>query len=206
LIQPEPTSTMPSDKPNKIRLAIFGSGGGSNAEAIIQYFKNHPSIEVALIATNRKNAFILERAKKHNIPSLYLKKSSFYNQDETVLELQSLQIHWIILAGFLWLIPKKLIQAYPSKIINIHPALLPKYGGKGMYGKHVHQAVFDHFEVESGITIHYVNEAYDEGQIIFQKSVTLELLDTPDIIATKVLALEHHHYPRVIDNLLTLSN
>jgi len=202
LIQPEPTSTMPSDKPNKIRLAIFGSGGGSNAEAIIQYFKNHPSIEVALIATNRKNAFILERAKKHNIPSLYLKKSSFYNQDETVLELQSLQIHWIILAGFLWLIPKKLIQAYPSKIINIHPALLPKYGGPGMYGKHVHTAVHAAKDSASGMSIHYVNENYDEGAIIAQFKTTLDAEDTPKDIAAKVLKLEHAHYASVIERTI----
>jgi len=190
----------------KSNLAIFASGSGSNAQKIIEYFDASLNAEIGLVVSNRAEALVLERAHKAQIDTQVFSNSQFKEGTEVIRLLQNLKIDYIILAGFLLKIPIALIRNFPRKIINIHPALLPKYGGKGMYGKHVHQAVFDHFEVESGITIHYVNEAYDEGQIIFQKSVTLELLDTPDIIATKVLALEHHHYPRVIDNLLTLSN
>ena len=187
-------------------MAIFASGSGSNAQKIIEYFDASLNAEIGLVVSNRAEALVLERAHKAQIDTQVFSNSQFKEGTEVIRLLQNLKIDYIILAGFLLKIPIALIRNFPRKIINIHPALLPKYGGKGMYGKHVHQAVFDHFEVESGITIHYVNEAYDEGQIIFQKSVTLELLDTPDIIATKVLELEHYHYPRVIDNLLTLSN
>ncbi len=193
---------MTSSNPRKIRLAIFGSGGGSNAEAIIQHFKGHSDIEVALIVSNRKNAFILERAKNHNIPRLKINRTAFYEEEEVILQLQSLRIDWIILAGFLWLIPKKLIDYFPSKIINIHPALLPKYGGPGMYGKHVHAAVHAAGEKESGMTVHYVNENYDEGAIIDQYTTDLEPTDSPEDIAAKVLKLEHAHYPEVIEQTI----
>ncbi len=193
---------MTSSNPRKIRLAIFGSGGGSNAEAIIQHFKGHSDIEVALIVSNRKNAFILERAKNHNIPRLKINRTAFYEEEEVILQLQSLRIDWIILAGFLWLIPKNLIDYFPSKIINIHPALLPKYGGPGMYGKHVHAAVHAAGEKESGMTVHYVNENYDEGAIINQFKTDLNPSDSPEDIATKVLKLEHAHYPEVIEQTI----
>ncbi|NNE25425.1 MAG: phosphoribosylglycinamide formyltransferase [Saprospiraceae bacterium] len=183
----------------KRRIAIFASGGGSNAEAIINHFKSSDHIEIALIVSNKKSAYVLERAQNHKIAAHVIHKKEFYNSYDLLDILQSHHIDYIVLAGFLLLIPNYLIQAYPDRIINIHPALLPKYGGKGMYGHHVHQAVFDNFEKESGITIHLVNDKYDEGEILFQSKVELGLTDTPDIIAKKVLSLEHTHYPKVIE-------
>lgn len=181
------------------RIAIFASGGGSNAEQIIRHFKENEEIEVSLILSNRKSAFVLERAKNHNIPGITFSKSEL-NQTTKILEiLNTYKIDFIVLAGFLLLLPRDLIKAYPDRIVNIHPALLPAYGGKGMYGKHVHQAVFDNYEKESGITIHLVNENYDEGKQLFQKSVALDSTDTPSEIAKKVLALEHQYFPMVIE-------
>ena len=184
------------------KIAIFASGGGSNAECIIQHFADSDFAEVALILSNKANAYVLERAKNHGIASVTVSRKE-YKEPETILGiLQSHDIDFIVLAGFLWLIPSFLTTAYPDKIVNIHPAILPDYGGKGMYGKHVHQAVFDNNERKSGITIHYVNENYDEGQIIFQDTVELEASDTPNIIAAKVLALEHKHYATTVASLL----
>lgn len=184
------------------KIAIFASGSGSNAEKIIQHFQNIDSITVSLILSNNPHAYVLERAKKFNVPTITFTKEEFRDSSKVLAELKSQQIDWIVLAGFLWLIPLTFVESFPQRIINIHPALLPKYGGKGMYGKHVHQAVFDNFEKETGITIHYVNEAYDEGQIIFQKSVSLASMDTPDIIAQKVHQLEHEHFPTVLENVI----
>lgn len=186
----------------KKNIAIFASGGGSNAEAIIQYFKDKEDVNVELILSNKASAYVLERAQKHHIKSIVFKRSEFYNTSDIVNKLNEAKIDLIVLAGFLWLIPENLIEAFPSRIINIHPALLPKYGGKGMYGHHVHQAVFDNNERESGITIHYVDQNYDEGKVLFQESVSLLPQDTPDIIAKKVLELEHRHYPQVIEGIL----
>jgi len=184
------------------RLAIFASGGGSNAENIIQHFSQNEEVEIALIVSNKPQAFVLQRAQNHNIDSWIIDKSIVKEESLFINKLRNYKIDYIILAGYLWKIPKYLIKSFPNKIINIHPALLPKYGGKGMYGHHVHQAVFDNFEKESGITIHYVNASYDEGHIIFQKSVGLGVTDTPDIIAKKVLELEHKHYGPTIAKVI----
>ena len=189
----------------KRRVAIFASGGGSNAEAIINHFRDSDSVEISLIVSNNAKAFVLERANKHNIPAHLINKKNFINSYDLLDVLQEHKIDFIVLAGFLLLIPNYLIQAYPDRIVNIHPALLPKYGGKGMYGHHVHQAVFDNFEKESGITIHLVNEKYDEGEILFQQQIPLQLTDTPDIIASKVLELEHTHFPQVIERTILSS-
>jgi len=186
-----------------LKIAIFASGSGSNAEAIIQHFKSHTLIEVALIVSNKENAFVLERAKKHNISSIYISNVEFKSGNSVLEKLQNHNIDFIVLAGFLLLIPSVLTKHYTNKILNIHPALLPLYGGKGMYGHHVHQAVFDNFEKESGMTIHLVNEKYDEGKILHQSKVSLGSTDTPDVIATKVLALEHAFYPKIIEKYIT---
>lgn len=184
-----------------INLAIFASGGGSNAEAIIQYFKNHEKINVELIVSNKAKAGVLQRATNHQIPSVVINRDDFYTQKNILSTLKDHHIDVIILAGFLWLVPSYLVQAFPDKILNIHPALLPKYGGKGMYGHHIHQAVFDHKEKETGLTIHYVNEHYDEGNIILQARCRISPDDTPETIAKKVLKLEHRYYPVVIEEI-----
>ena len=186
----------------KKRIAIFASGGGTNAQEIFEHFKEHPQIEVAALFSNKKDALALERAKKFNISTSTFDRSQFYQSEEVLDLLKSLKVDFIVLAGFLWLIPKNLIVAFPDKIVNIHPALLPKFGGKGMYGENVHKAVKEAGELISGITIHLVNDHYDEGNIIAQFSCTLEPSDTPEEIAKKVLVLEHKHYPEVIENLV----
>jgi phosphoribosylglycinamide formyltransferase-1 len=184
------------------RIAIFASGSGSNAENIINYFSNNPSIEVSLILTNNSNAFVLERAKKLDIKSHVFDKSDFQKNDNVLRFLVKNDTNMIVLAGFLLKIPKNLLKAFPNRIINIHPALLPKYGGKGMFGDKVHQAVIEGKEKESGITIHYVNENYDEGEIIFQAKCTIDPTDTSDDLAKKIHALEYEHFPIEIENLL----
>jgi phosphoribosylglycinamide formyltransferase 1 len=180
-------------------LAIFASGSGTNAAAIFKHFKNHPSIKVGLLLTNNPAAAVLDKAKKFGITSIVFAKSQFSESDEVVELLRSHQITHLVLAGFLLLIPKNLIAAYPNKIINIHPALLPKFGGKGMYGMKVHEAVKAANEKETGITVHAVNEKYDEGKIIFQATCEVALTDTPQQIAQKVHLLEHENYPTVIE-------
>lgn len=182
------------------KLAIFASGRGSNAEKIIEYLKDNDQIKVGLIISNRSTAGVLDLAAKFDIPSLVIKKAEFYSSEAILLELEQFDISHIILGGFLLKIPKYLIQAFPDQILNIHPALLPKYGGKGMYGHFVHEAVFENKEKESGITIHLVNQNYDDGKIVFQASCTLLPEDQPDDIAKRVLQLEHFHFPRVIKN------
>lgn len=184
------------------RIAIFASGSGSNAENIANYFSNNADVEVSLILTNNANAFVLERAKKLGIKSFVFSKSDFSNTDQIVQKLQENDINWIVLAGFLLKIPQNLINAFPNKIINIHPALLPKYGGKGMYGDKVHQAVLENKESESGITIHYVNEHYDEGKIIFQAKCKVEATDTFEDVASKIHELEYKHFPEVVEGVL----
>ena len=182
-----------------LNIAIFASGGGSNAEAIIKYLKGHANLSVQLIVSNRKNAGVLQRAANHGIQTLIIDRAGFYEKKDLTTKLAIQRIDLIVLAGFLWLIPKYLIQDFPNRIINIHPALLPKYGGKGMYGHHVHQAVFDNKEKESGPTIHYVNEQYDEGNIILQARCPLNPADQPEDIARKVLNLEHQVYPVAVE-------
>ncbi|MCH5599755.1 phosphoribosylglycinamide formyltransferase [Niabella ginsengisoli] len=185
----------------KTRLAIFASGAGSNAQKIIDHFKNSPLAEVALIGCNKPNAGVLNIATKENIDSFIIEREQ-YKKDGYTDFLHEKRIDFIILAGFLWKIPQPLIDAYPRKIINIHPALLPNYGGKGMYGSFVHEAVITNKEKQSGISIHYVDEHYDHGDIIFQATCDIVTGDTPDSLAQKIHQLEHEHFPRVIEEWL----
>ncbi|MFT3979078.1 MAG: phosphoribosylglycinamide formyltransferase [Ferruginibacter sp.] len=186
----------------KIRLAIFASGAGSNAQKIIEHFSNDSSVEVSLVVCNKPEAGVLHIANTHHIETLLIERERFFKGDAYIHELQQRDIDYIILAGFLWKIPAALVKAWPSRIINIHPALLPKYGGKGMYGHHVHDAVIAAGEKESGITIHYVDEIYDNGKTIFQATCTVEAGDTPASLAQKIHQLEHRHFPEVIASLL----
>ena len=183
-------------------IAIFATGGGSNAQKIIDHFENHDSIKVSLIISNKKKAGVLERAAANNIPTLIINREEFYQTENILQNLDTFQIDFIVLAGFLWLMPTYLVKSYVNKVVNIHPALLPKYGGKGMYGMNVHRAVHAAKETESGMTIHYVNEHYDEGTIIFQAKCSLQSSDSPEDIAKKVLQLEHEYYPKVIENVV----
>jgi phosphoribosylglycinamide formyltransferase 1 len=184
------------------KIAIFASGSGTNAQRIIEYFNAKGNAEVVVILSNKSDAYVLERAIKFNISTVVFTKSDFYNTDKILSALNDLNIDLIVLAGFLWLVPENLLMHYPNRIINIHPALLPKYGGKGMYGEFVHKAVIANCEKESGITIHYVNKNYDEGNIIFQEKCIIESLDTPDILAGKIHDLEYKYFPVVIDQIL----
>ncbi len=184
------------------RLAIFASGSGTNAENIIRYFQNKPQIKVSCICTNRADAYVTERVRPYNIPVLVFSRQDFYETEKILDYLKENKIDWIILAGFLWLIPANLIDRYASRIINIHPALLPKYGGKGMYGSSVHKAVIENHEKQSGITIHFVNNEYDKGNIIFQVTCDIDPADTPDTLASRVHALEYEHFPRVIEEVI----
>lgn len=185
-----------------VNIAIFASGAGSNAQKIIDHFTGSQTVTIALIACNKPAAGVLSIAAKHNIPVLLIEKERFFAGDGYIPELQKQHIHFIVLAGFLWKIPSSLIAAFPKKIVNIHPALLPKYGGKGMYGSKVHEAVIAAGEKESGISIHYVDELYDHGEIIFQASCPVDQNETPGSLAQKVHVLEHAHYPGVIASLL----
>lgn len=186
----------------KKRIAIFASGSGSNAQKIMEHFKYDDRAEVVLVLSNNSDAYVLQRADNFEIPTHICCREDFYDSDEVIQLLKRLQVDLIVLAGFLWLIPQNLLQQFPNKIINIHPSLLPKYGGKGMYGDRVHQAVLDAKEEESGITIHFVNENFDEGEIIQQARFRIEPEDTLEIIKFKGQQLEHLHYPKVIENLL----
>jgi phosphoribosylglycinamide formyltransferase-1 len=183
-----------------VRLAVFLSGSGTNAEKIFSYFQNHPTIEVGLVLSNNSQAFGLTRAAKFNIPVRIFDKQQFRESEEVINWLKDERITHIVLAGFLWLIPENLIAAFPHRIINIHPALLPKFGGKGMYGAKVHEAVKASGEMQTGITIHEVDEHYDEGKVLFQAKCELQPADTPQQIAAKVQQLEHAHYPAVIED------
>jgi len=183
-------------------IAIFASGGGSNARKIIEYFKGSTEVCVALIISNKRDAGVLGIAADHGVWTHIIDRRGFYESEALLEVLQGKEIRFIVLAGFLWLVPSYLIRAFPGRIVNIHPALLPKYGGKGMYGRHVHEAVKAAGEQETGITIHYVNEHYDEGDVIFQATCPVEASDNPENIARKVLKLEHRHFPEVIGRLL----
>jgi phosphoribosylglycinamide formyltransferase 1 len=182
-------------------IAIFASGSGSNAQKIAEYFESSTEIFVKIIMCNNPQAGVIDRAKKLDIPCYVFDKETF-KAGEVLSILKENDVDFIILAGFLWLIPKSFIEAFPSKIINLHPALLPKYGGKGMYGHYVHEAVIDNHEKESGITIHYVNEAYDEGTIIFQAKYEIAPTDSAIDIATKGQLLEHKHFPEIIEKVV----
>ena len=190
------------------QIAIFASGAGSNAEKIIDHFTaplpdEKRSVRVALIVSNNPEAGVLKIAKANNIPVQIIKKEKFFRGNAYVDELRSADINFIVLAGFLWKIPSALIKAFPEKIINIHPALLPKYGGKGMYGQHVHEAVIANKEKESGITIHYVDELYDHGKILFQAQCPVYETDSAAILADRIHVLEHKHYSTVIEKILS---
>jgi phosphoribosylglycinamide formyltransferase-1 len=183
-------------------LAIFASGSGSNAQRIIEYFKENLDINIQLILTNNPEAGVLERAENLGIPSHVFKREDFYQSENILNLLKAQKIDWVILAGFLWLVPSNLLETYPQKVINLHPALLPKFGGKGMYGMNVHRAVIEAKEQETGITIHYANEKFDEGKIIFQAKCQVEGNDTPETVAEKIHGLEYQHFPKVIAELL----
>jgi len=188
------------------KIAILASGSGSNAENIYNYFKDNKQIEIALIISNRQDAYVLERAKKLGIESVVFQKNDFENTNKVIDILKDKKIDFIVLAGFLMKVPENIINAYPEKIINIHPALLPKFGGRGMYGDNVHKAVREANEVQSGITIHYVNENYDEGNIIFQTSCPVGKEDTYEDIAKKVHTLEYTYFPKIIESIVMKAN
>jgi phosphoribosylglycinamide formyltransferase-1 len=184
-------------------IAIFASGEGTNAQRIIDYFKNSEKIHVALVVSNKETANVLNRAKASSIETYLLNKTNFLENDSTIQFLKSKNIDLIVLAGFLWMIPENLVRAFPNKIINIHPALLPKFGGKGMYGMNVHRAVIEAKEKQSGISIHFVNEHYDEGEIISQHTCRLSENDTAESLATKIHDLEYEFFPKAIEKVLS---
>lgn len=184
------------------KVAIFASGSGTNAENIALYFANNPKIKISLIISNKKDAFVLERARKIGIPSYSFSKSEIEDSTLVLDTLKEYKIDFIVLAGFLFKVPQPILDAYPNKIVNIHPALLPKYGGKGMYGDAVHKAVVAAKERKSGITIHYINERYDEGDIIFQASCEVLPDDSPEDVAQKVHKLEYEHFPKIIESVI----
>lgn len=186
-----------------IRTAIFASGSGTNAENIIRHFKGHSFIETALVLCNKPGAGVLERAEKLGVETLLFNRDDLYENSLVLRVLEEKKIDFIVLAGFLWMIPKDILMKFPGRIVNIHPALLPKYGGKGMYGEKVHQAVRDHMEKKTGITIHHVNEIYDAGDIIFQAECEIDpVLDSPEEIASRVHKLEYQFYPIIIEKTI----
>lgn len=185
-----------------MNIAIFASGAGSNAAKIIDHFRGHSSIKVRLVVCNREGAGVLSIARNAGVPILLIEKERFFRGDSYIPELQTAGIDFIILAGFLWKIPVTLLNEFPAHILNIHPALLPKYGGKGMYGNYVHQSVIENKDPESGISIHVVDEVYDHGDVIFQAKTPVTKDDTPESLAKKIHVLEHEYYPRVIENWL----
>ena len=189
----------------KKRISVFASGNGSNAEIFFEQFKNHPSIEIVSVFTNNKSAGVIERANKFSIPHHVFSKT-YWQNGEAILEiLEAKRVDFIVLAGFMLLIPQELVAKYANRIFNIHPALLPKYGGQGMYGMNVHKAVKAVGEKESGITIHFVNEEYDKGEILYQESVNLKSSDTAEDISKKVLAVEHKNYAKVVEEVVLKS-
>ena len=183
-------------------IAVFASGSGTNAENIIKYFSNRNSAKVTLVLTNKRNAYVLKRVEALKIDTVFLDREDFYAADKVLQYLLSCNIDFIVLAGFLWLVPGNIIEKYSGRIVNIHPALLPLYGGKGMYGDIVHKAVIESHDKESGITIHYVDNIYDNGSIIFQARCNVDSADTHESLAHKVHALEYEHFPRVIEEIV----
>jgi phosphoribosylglycinamide formyltransferase-1 len=183
-------------------IAILASGTGTNAENIIKYFSNKNTAKVSLVLSNKRQAQVLKRAEANNIRTVFFEHKEFYVTGKVIRYLLLYKIDFIVLAGFLWLVPENIIEQYTGRIINIHPALLPAYGGKGMYGEAVHKAVIASHDKESGITIHYVNKLYDNGDIIFQTRCKVDPSDTPDSLAERVHALEYLHYPKVIEGLV----
>jgi formyltetrahydrofolate-dependent phosphoribosylglycinamide formyltransferase len=186
-----------------IKIAVFASGAGSNAANIIRFFEHRKDVQIAIIVCNKPGAGVLQIAEKKRVPTLIIEKERFAKGDAYLPELQKMGVDFVVLAGFLWKVPAALIAGYPNKIINIHPALLPKYGGKGMYGSKVHEAVIASGEKESGITIHFVNEHYDEGTTIFQATCKIDPTDTAESLAAKIHDLEYAHFPKQINELLS---
>lgn len=186
------------------KIAIFASGSGTNAQNIIEYFAENKNIKISRLYSNNESAYVLTRAKNFNIPTLTFNKNEFQNTHKVIQQLQTDQTDLIVLAGFLWLMPNNIIDNYTNRIVNIHPALLPKFGGKGMFGKHVHEAVIKAGEKESGISIHFVNEKYDDGKIIFQAKCKIDEKETPESLAAKIHSLEYENFPRVIGKIINL--
>ena len=184
------------------KIAIFASGSGSNTQSIIEYFQQKENIEIALIMCNKSNAFVVQRAQKLGVKCIVFNSETFKNNLGFLDILSKYEVNWIVLAGFLLKIPEYIIEDFQGKIINVHPALLPKYGGKGMYGMNVHRSVIEDNETESGISIHYVNKNYDEGKMIFQASCAINAGDSPEDLANKIRLLEHQHYPKVIEETI----
>ncbi|MBJ6117360.1 phosphoribosylglycinamide formyltransferase [Pontibacter sp. BT310] len=190
------------EQPVKKNIVIFASGSGSNAQRLLEHFEHHPQIRVAALFSNNPKAYALKRAETYHVPALLFSRDEFYNSDKVLEQVKAFNPDLIVLAGFLWLVPLNLLQTFPDKIINIHPALLPKYGGKGMHGLHVHTAVVQSGDERSGITIHRVNEEYDKGEFILQEYCPVHPQDTPEELAARVLQLEHKHLPEVVEQLL----
>lgn len=183
-------------------IAIFASGSGTNAENIIQYFSNKKSARVSMVLSNKREAYVLKRAKAFGVKTVFFDRDDFYNSGRVLGMLIEDNVEFVVLAGFLWLVPPEILGHYAGRIVNIHPALLPRHGGRGMYGDRVHRAVIEAGEKESGITIHYVNDVYDAGDIIFQATCEVDIDDTPESLASKVHALEYRYFPEVIEKLL----
>lgn len=192
----------PGNQHRMKKIAVLVSGSGSNAENLVKYFRKGDLARVTVILSNKKDAFALERAHRLGVPSLYFDRNDFYNSPKILETLKEQEIDCIVLAGFLWLVPNDIIEYFSGRIVNIHPALLPKYGGKGMFGMKVHAAVVENREPETGITIHYVNSNYDEGSIIFQAKAEVLSTDSPEMVAEKVHALEYEHFPRIVEKIV----
>ena len=185
-----------------IQVAVFASGSGTNAWNLMSYFENHPQIRVVLVLSNKADAPVLEKAARFGVSTLVFDRKIFYETTQIPDLLLERRIEWIVLAGFLWLVPENLLATFPQKIINLHPALLPKFGGKGMYGMKVHEAVLEAGETSSGITIHFADKHYDEGSIIFQAECALSQEDTPETLAAKIHELEYRHLPEVVEKVI----
>jgi phosphoribosylglycinamide formyltransferase 1 len=194
-----PIPLAPTDKKN---IVIFASGSGSNAQRLMEYFEHHPDIRVAALFANNPKAHALKRAETFHVPAFLFSRDEFYNSSIVLEQVQSFKPDLIVLAGFLWLVPQNFLQAFPNQIINIHPALLPQYGGKGMHGMNVHTAVVTAGDQESGITIHRVNEEYDKGEFVLQERCPVYPGDTPEDLAARILQLEHKYLPEVVEKLV----
>lgn len=190
------------ERPVKKNIVIFASGSGSNAQRLLEHFEHHPEIRVAALFSNNPKAYALKRAETYHVPALLFSRDEFYGTDKVLERVKSFNPDLIVLAGFLWLVPQNFLQSFPDKIINIHPALLPKYGGKGMHGINVHTAVVQAGDEKSGITIHRVNEEYDKGEFILQEYCPVHPHDTPEELAARVLQLEHKYLPEIVEKLL----
>lgn len=184
------------------KIVVFASGSGTNAENIIKYFQKQPDASVVAVFSNKRSAKVLKRAHDLNVKALYFDRDALYNSYDVLHILEDINPDLIVLAGFMWIFPTDILKRFPNRIINIHPALLPKYGGKGMYGMHVHEAIIQNKEKESGISIHYVNENYDEGEVIFQAKTEISEEDTPDTLAQKIHKLEYKHFPEILQQIL----